>query len=354
MTTWLAEFPVPYSTDKPPGFLLEPFRWAIPRLIAIVRDQPGYLPDLIDLSHTRMHLIGVALAHLQTDPGTDLAEILFRGPAETLLEFSVGRQPPGLKRAVRIMPNYMMEAESYRALVRLLDEPQAARFFHHAPEIRDSTIRAMSDVPVELRAALFCLQENIVDMSSFSEGLRHIARRSGRLTFDGLVAELARARQPQQLVARLKSFVDTLPLPDALPPARVHHATRIDSGRQLRELGKKWGNCLESYVWNVEHGQCAIYLWRHGGFQAACSVTRSGRLGWFLDQIKGPENADVTPTEEETIQTAFRAAGILPESVIGSIAQIMALDGLPRRRGRHLARVRGLSVRDEITLPDPA
>lgn len=37
----VAEFPVPYSTDRPPGFLLEPFRWVMPRLIAILhaRDQ---------------------------------------------------------------------------------------------------------------------------------------------------------------------------------------------------------------------------------------------------------------------------------------------------------------------------
>jgi len=267
--TCVAELPVPYSTDRPPGFLLEPFRWVIPRLIAILHDQPGYLPDLIHLSQTRMHLIGVALAHLQTDPGADLAGLLFRGPAETLLEFSVGRQPPGLKRAVRIMPNYMMEAESYRALVRLLDEPQAARFFHHAPEIRDSTIRAMSDVPVELRAALFCLHENIVDMSSFSEGLRLIARRSGRLTFDGLVAELARARQPQQLVARLKSFVDTLPLPDALPRracSMQHASTPVVSSASSGRSG--------AIAWRATYGMLSMASARFiSGDMRACRLS---------------------------------------------------------------------------------
>jgi hypothetical protein len=132
--------------------------------------------------------------------------------------------------------------------------------------------------------------------------------RSGRLSFDQLVSELARARQPDQLLAKLRSIVESLPLPDTLPPARIEGAERIDSGRQLRALGKKWGNCLESYVWNVEHGQCAIYLWQHAGLQATCSVTRCGRLGWFLDEVKGPQNTDLERQDLDKIFSAFERA----------------------------------------------
>ncbi|MCS3731372.1 hypothetical protein [Bradyrhizobium betae] len=348
-----SQLPLP-SIGKPPSFLLEPFKWAIPNVIAMLRAQPSYLTDLIHLSQARMHLIGIALAHLEAIPHASLIEILFRGSAGMILDGSVGQRPHGLKRAVRLMPAFMMKAESYRTLIKLLSEPQAAQLLHHASEIRDSTIKTMNDVPPLLRAALLSLHENIGDMSSFSEGLRCIALRGGDMTFDQLVSELARARQPSQLLAKLRSIIDKLPLPDVLPPAHVQHAKRIDSGRQLRDLGKKWGNCLGNYAWNVENGQCAIYLWQRAGVQAACSVARSGRLGWFLDEVKGPENTDIERSELDKIQNAFEAAGMPSESVIQSIAQIVASDDLsiiPRRRRR---RARAAPPPDEVMLPDLA
>jgi hypothetical protein len=340
------------SAERPPGFLLEPFKWAIPYLIAMLRDQPKYLSDLMHLSRTRMHLIGTALAHVEGTPSSELTRVLFQGSAEMILDATVGHQPSGLKRAVSVMPSFLMEAESYRGLVKLLAEPDAARLIFHTFEIRDSTIRAMNDVPVPLRRVVFSMHENIGDMSSFSKGLRCISLRSGKLSFDQLVSELARARQPNQLLAKLKSIVESLPLPDALPPARVEHAERIDSGRQLRVLAKKWGNCLESYVWNVEHGQCAIYLWRDAGLQAACSVTRSGRLGWFLDEVKGPENTDLEPQDYVRILSAFEAVQIPSESVISSIAQIVANDNLTWRPRPRRRRVRGAPPPVEMSLLD--
>ncbi|MHC2519013.1 hypothetical protein [Bradyrhizobium diazoefficiens] len=351
MKNAVSELAVSSSIERPPGFLLEPFKWAIPDVIAMLRDRPGHLSDLLHLSRTRMHLIGIALAHLESIKIQHFAEILFRGSAEMILDAAIGRRPPGLKRAITVMPNVLMERQSYRTLVELLVEPPAARLLYHTFEIRDSTIRMMNDVPGPLRAALFSLHDTIGDMSSFSEGLRCISLRSGRISFDELVSELARAREPSQFLAKLKAIVEGLPLPDVLPPARVQHATRIDSSHQLRKLGKQWGNCLGNYVWNVEHGQCAIYLWRDARVQAACSVTRCGRLGWFLDEVRGPENADIESPDVDNIQNAFREAGIPPEAAIGSIAQIVASDGLspPRRRRR---RVRGFPPPADITLPD--
>ncbi|WP_024510053.1 hypothetical protein [Bradyrhizobium sp. ARR65] len=353
MKSTIAESNILASAERPPGFLLEPFKWAVPILIAMLRYKPEHLSDLIHLSRTRMHLIGTALAHVEGMPSSsELTEVLFRGAAEMVLDATLGYRPSGLKRALSVMPTFLMEAESYRGLVKLLADPDSARLIYHTFEIRDSTIRAMNDVPPQLRRVVFSMHENIGDMSSFSKGLRCLSMRSGKLSFDQLVSELARARQPNQLLAKLKSIVESLPLPDALPPARVHYAERIDSGRQLRALGKKWGNCLESYVWNVEHGQCAIYIWREAGLQAACSVTRSGRLGWFLDEVKGPENTDLEPKEYEKIVSAFEAVQIPSESVISSITQIVANDNLAWRPRPRRRRVRGAPPPVQMSLPD--
>lgn len=65
MKNTIIELGLSASAERPPGFLLEPFKWTIPNLIAMLRDQPEYLSDLIHLSRTRMHLIGTALATLK-------------------------------------------------------------------------------------------------------------------------------------------------------------------------------------------------------------------------------------------------------------------------------------------------
>jgi hypothetical protein len=343
MKNTVDEFGILASTERPPGFLLEPFKWAIPKLLVMVQNQPEYLVDLVHLSRTRMHLVGLALAHVEGMPSSELADVLFRGSAEMILQTAVDQRPTGLKRAVSVMPNYMLKQESYRNLVTLLSDPDAARLIYHAFEIHDATIQAMSDIPAPLRDVAFSLHENAdVHMGSFSKGLRCIAMRSGKLSFDDLVSELANACQPSQFFAKLKSIVESLPLPDALPPSRVHCAERIDSGPQLRTLGKEWGNCLGSYIWNVDNGQCAIYFWRDTDLQAACHVTRCGRLGWFLEDTKGPENSDLGRQDLEMIHRAFESAEIPPAGDIISISQLVAHEKLPWRQRRPNRRDRSL------------
>ncbi|MCW2189478.1 hypothetical protein AB7M45_002248 [Bradyrhizobium elkanii] len=118
MKNTIVELDILAPSERPPGFLFEPFKWAIPNLIAMLRDQPEYLSDLVHLSRTRMHLIGTALAHVEAKPSSELARVLFRGSAEMILDATVGRQPSGFKRAVSVMPSFLMEAENYRGLVK--------------------------------------------------------------------------------------------------------------------------------------------------------------------------------------------------------------------------------------------
>lgn len=59
---------LPSLIDKPPGFLLEPFGWAIPIIVATLQNHPEYVSELLYLSRTRMHLIGMGLAHIHDIP----------------------------------------------------------------------------------------------------------------------------------------------------------------------------------------------------------------------------------------------------------------------------------------------
>jgi hypothetical protein len=322
------------STKWPLGFLLDPFGWAAPKVVDMLRQQPEYFPDLLHVSQARMHLLGIALAHVQNASSPDMVQLLFRGKANAILDTTLGHRPRGLKRAVRHMPHIMLTEESYRGLVELLADPLAVRFISHWLEIRNFTIRSVKAVPLALRALIFPMLQTMEDMSSFPDALKSIASRSGKFSFDELVAYLASTKQPVQFVAKLTSIVESLPIPEGLPPSNVLHAKRIDSAKELRSLGRKWKNCLGSYVWSVEQGQSAIYLWQCAEIEAICSVTRKGRLGWFLEDIKGPSNARVWAPHRGTILNAFANAGLPPETSVEWILRTIERSG--PRRGRRL------------------
>jgi hypothetical protein len=72
-----------------------------------------------------------------------------------------------------------------------------------------------------------------------------------------------------------------------MPPARIGLARRLDCVGEIQALASRWQNCLRDYICSVNSGWRAIYLWGDQVTPAVCSVSRHGRLGWFLDDVKG-------------------------------------------------------------------
>ena len=65
----------------------------------------------------------------------------------------------------------------------------------------------------------------------------------------------------------------------------------------------------------IDAGSCAVYFWQDAEKPAAWLVWRHGRLGWFLDEAKGPRNANIEPEQRAIIDTAFAEVGILRSRV---------------------------------------
>jgi hypothetical protein len=159
MTQTACEIPIAASeAPRPAGFLLAPFGWATARVTAMLQHEPALLADVIHISHTRMHLIALAIAHLDDATPQGIGETLFRGSAGEILDAVVDRRPVGLKRAVRSLPDRVLQAESYRRLLVLLGDPKAAKLLHHSAEIDDATIKMTDDIPPPLRSLVFSMQ----------------------------------------------------------------------------------------------------------------------------------------------------------------------------------------------------
>jgi hypothetical protein len=105
------------------------------------------------------------------------------------------------------------------------------------------------------------------------------------------------------------------------------------SGQDQPCFAKRFKNCLENYVTQIDAGGCAVYLWDDATAPAVCLVTRQGRLGWSLSEALGPENAKLDGKQLQKITTAFAEAGIPQYSAIRSLECILESDAtMPRTR----------------------
>ena len=68
--------------------------------------------------------------------------------------------------------------------------------------------------------------------------------------------------------------------------------------------------------------------------------------------MKGPKNTDLERQDLDKIFNAFERAQIPPETIINSIAQIVAHDSLAWSQLRRRRRIRANPAPGEISLPD--
>jgi hypothetical protein len=314
-----------------PGYLITPFGWAAQPLAALVQADPELLKHVFEIDRTRMHVIALALAHLDSNPAPHLAPVLFRASIHEVLHRVLGRAPPGIKRVLRRLPFSVLSREAYLSLIELLVDPRSAKLLHHLDktEITDATVRVLRDIPAVLRPVLARLVrfiEKIERLEHLPDGLRWLTSRGAAESFDALVADLATQAQPGQFVARLNKLISELPLPQTLPSAQIGLARRIDATADICALAEKFKNCLANLVSQIDAGACAVYQWDDPTALAVCLVTRQGRLGWSLSEALGPENAKLDRKQLQKITTAFAEAGIPQYSAIRSLKCILESD----------------------------
>jgi hypothetical protein len=276
-----------------------------------------------------MHLIALALAHIEPPSSFETASLLVRGSTREVLQRVLGRWPMGIKRALKHLPSRVLRQQSYRLLIQLLNDPDGARVLHHASSIDDLVIEALAALPGPLRRLPLALSDWAWKLNGLADGLQFLVSRGLIASFDEVVAELATVTARPQVTAMIRGWVQNLPLPEIMPPASIGNARRLDDGEELSSLAKAWRNCLGSYAEDIDAGSCAVYLWEDAARPVACLTRRHGRLGWFLDEVKGPRNVEIEPDQLEVIAAAFAHVGVLRSRVVSAIENIVHCDPDP-------------------------
>jgi len=313
---------LPAKNSLTPGCLLEPFGWAAQSVAALLGSQPGLLDASITMDRSRLHLVAFAIAHLGAEGAMRLGTSLFLAPQRSTVHAVLGRCPHGLRRVFARLEPLALERENYHRLVDLLEDRACAKLLYHAQRVDDDTIKMLHGLPPAVRTPTFlALTSNHWSLKHLAQGLRMIASRGAAPSFEALIDDLARYRQPAQLLARLGQLVERIPLPPGSPPERVGSGRRLDDSATIRSLAKRWKNCLASYVDGVNSGHYAVYLWTDEP-DAVCVASREGRLGWFLADALGERNAKPGEEQFHSIQSAFAEAGLPDRDTAWAITQL--------------------------------
>src|ERR1017187_2442447 len=213
-----------------------------------------------------MHLIALALAHMNGDVTPDVALILLQGSRKSILKLSVGHRPVGIGRALRRLPPKVLAAEIYRNLVDLLNDPVPAKFLHHTGSITELLITSIHRLPAGLRtAAIMPMFNQIDDMIWFVDGLWVLASRAG-LRFDTLAHQIGTLDQSDQIAATIRQVVDRWPFPATFPLPRLK-----DSGGSIPSPRFVSSPHIGAIAWPVT---CSVLMTAH--LQSIC------RSSWRL------------------------------------------------------------------------
>ena len=307
--------------------LLSPFKWAANSVASLVDVDPAICVALCKIGTTRMHVVALALAHLEVEPTPELGRLLLCGSIRQVIDETLGRDlPAGLGHAVARMPAKVLAQENYRRLIALLDHRLPAKLLFHSDPIDDALIDLLFQTPPPVRRQVLRLAQSRGEYWSqnagLSEGLHVLVTRGAADSFEELVCTLASAKRPEQFLGKIRSVCDSLPLPEAMPSAQIGLARRLNSVGEIRALASRWQNCLRDYIPSVNSGRCAIYVWNNPATPAACMVRRHGRLGWFLDDVKGPRNAEIDTQDLEIIFQSFAEAKVPQASMIEALEQL--------------------------------
>jgi hypothetical protein len=139
----------PTANRLVPGYLFTPFGWAGQKLAAMTGPpEAGLLAQLFELDRKRMHLVALALAHLDCELTPELASFFLRASVREVLRRVLGHSPLGIRRVLSLLPFAVLSQQSYRYLVQLLDDPETRKLLQYLfdTELTDAMIRVLLEV----------------------------------------------------------------------------------------------------------------------------------------------------------------------------------------------------------------
>lgn len=300
-------------TERAP--LIRVFGDLAPRIAQLLRADPALATRLTFAPREAIHAIAAYL-HLAANPdasGGDLAGKIGSTHPRDLIREALPDCPPRLYRALDRAGDQVLRRSFYERLGVVCRGPFAERFLRSGsvgPYRVDFYIQLEQMDPITQRLAVAMPEEislvQCVDTMVrclrarmlLSDADIHLDRKAGLCAVTKLVTQAAdRLRAPE-------------------PPFSIpSHLRLIRTGRELREFGKRLGNCISSFrgmgwdhVFRLAEGSTVYMASDDPLFMVA--LTRAGPGLWWLEEARGSRHETLGHDDNVKLMQRLHGAGV--------------------------------------------
>ena len=265
----------------------------------------------LEMPAQRRHLAHFVLALGLFDEAetADVARALEGARADVVARRFIGQAPQGFLRALGRLGEAAWTGEAYLRLYFLFTDEGAAGVLLQTAEITVEYAAALERLPAALRVHAIARHLATADAAdALGAGWRAIRVAYGEEAAEAAVARWARAISAARLFAMAAE--DVTPRRFDLAPFPVHaDMRRLGGAGALEDAGRRFRNCLATYVDRAALGTVALYEWA-GPPPVALAFARDGVFGWRLEEARGIGNVTLDEADRAATIAAVTAAGV--------------------------------------------
>jgi len=263
----------------------------------------------LEMPAQRRHLAHVVLALGLFESRETMRTALEGVRADDVARRYLGHPPSGFLRALARIGEAAWTSEDYLRLYELFADEGGAAVLLHTQEITVDLVHAIERLPRALRTHAIARHLGAAGAAdALSEGWRAIGQVRGEVAAAAAVARWARASEPKRLFAMAAQELS----PQRFDPAPfpVHpDMRRLGGTGALEDAGRRFRNCLATYVDRAALGTVALYEWA-GPPPTAFAFARDGFFGWRLEEARGVGNAVLEAPDRVRAIAAVEAVGV--------------------------------------------
>lgn len=301
-----------------------------PRVAQILRADPALAIRLTFAPREAIHSIGAYL-HLAADPEAspaDLAAKIAATHPRDLLREALPDCPARLYRALDRAGDQVLQRRFYERLGAVCRGPYGERFlrsgsvgpyrvdFYEKLELMHPITQRLAVAMPEETSLLQCLDTMVRLLRArmlLSDADVHLDKKAG-------VAAVAR------LVTYAADHLRAPEPPFSIPP----YLRLIRTGKELREHGKRLGNCISSFrgfgsnhLFRLAEGSTVYMASDEPAYMVA--LTRAGPGLWWLEEARGAGHEILTYEDNAKLMQSLRDAGVtvVPEEPSQAFSRII-------------------------------
>jgi hypothetical protein len=314
----------------PPG-------WALDAVLRLDEAHAGFLRFLHTASTLRRQGVYLALTRLDWDRADEFASWLRRSRPQSdnthssslaviasgLMRFRVrdivtsvfGATPPGLLGSLAKCGDNPLDEFHYMLLHAMHDDPKnraRANLLRHAIEIDDDAIEVVWRLPPPLLRPEVLAQINRPEhIEQYAPALHLIRRLHPAITDEDLAVSFSQMPLGSGLANWVMRWLERAEcLAPSLPYAGDEMLRPIVSAADMREVARRYHNCLRSRIGAVALGR-VVYYEHVGTPGAVVEVAALSDGHWVLEGVYGPKNNRPAVNIVSSVRKTLENEGVL-------------------------------------------